>query len=272
MKKYYLDECPYEKPKITFKQVVIVFLCIVLAISLKSTIESISVIQTQIHYNEYLKKLETQKNEQGFASLSQINPDILAWITVEDVDLSVPIVKTQSKAEEDFYLDHGFDKKYNKLGCPYQPYIFSLENSNTMFVGHSSYTMSLFGNKTNQSLFGKLNAYIDQNKDYNFKIKLETAQGTYNYQIIGYFYFKITDTTSKNYQEVYNNIYCANNLSSEASFNKFIQTLNSHSMQRFDQQASYGDKLLTLFTCYYNLDYRTIVVAKSNLETSQKKD
>lgn len=259
MKNY---DCSYEKPKITLKQVVIVFLCIILAFSLKSTIDSINIVQTQLHYNEYLKKLEQQKNSQGFASLSKINSDILAWLTVEDVDLSVPIVKTTDKSQETFYLNHGFDKKNNKLGCPYQASNFSLDGTNTMFIGHSSYTMTLFGNKTNQSLFGKLNSYIHQNNNYNFKIKLETKEGIHNYQIIGYFYFKITDTENSTYQEIYNNIYTANDLSTKESFNRFINTLNTYSLQKFNQEVNFKDKLLTLFTCYYNLEYRTIVVAK----------
>lgn len=259
MKKY---DCAYEKPKITFKQILIVFLCVVLAISLKSTFESINIIQTQIHYNEYLKKLEDQKNSKGFASLRKINSNILAWLTVEDVNLSVPIVETADESQEKFYLNHGFDKKNNKLGCPYQPSNFSLYGTNTMFVGHSSYTMTLFGNKANQSVFGKLNSYIHTNDNYNYKIKLETEEGILNYQIVGYFFFEITDTENPTYNEIYNNIYTANDLSAKESFNRFINTLNAYSLKKSNQEINFGDKLLTLFTCYYNLDFRTIVVAK----------
>ncbi len=262
MKLNYAEMFNYGKPKITFKQVLIVFLVFTICVSMQSAIESFSLIYTERHYSEYLRQLEVKKNTEGFDSLLEINPNIMAWITIDDIGLSLPIVKTTSKQDEDFYLNHGVDNKKNALGCPYQPHDFDLANNNSMFIGHSSYNFSLFNSTTNQSLFGKLNRYIDETRSsFNYNIKLETSSGIATYHIAGLFKFKITDTTDTKYTEVYSNIFNQNNLDTQAKFDSFMSTLEKYSKFSGSIDASFGDKILTLFTCYYNLDYRTIIVA-----------
>lgn len=257
-----MNECTYKKPAITFKHIVVFLLCATLCVSVQSIWKSISMIQAQLHYNEYLIKLEQQKNSEGFESLKKINPNFIAWIKIEDIDLSLPIVSTSTKSEEDYYLEHGFDKNYNKLGCPYQTSGCDINGNYSMVVGHSSYTMSLFGNKTNESLFGKLNSYINKSANYNYQITLETETELRNYQIVGYFCFNITNTTNDKYNEIYNNIYNVSKLDTEEKFNNFKSTLTKNTFVNLGEELNFGDKILTLFTCYTNLDYRTIIVAK----------
>lgn len=262
MKNYYMNECPYKKPTITFKHIIIFLLCATLCVSMHSLLKNFDILQTQLHYIEYLNQLEQQKNTEGFDSLKQINSDFLAWITIDDVNLSLPIVETKTKNQEDFYLNHGFNKKHNKLGCPYQSFKCSLDNNYTMFIGHSSYNISLFGQKNNESVFGKLNSYIDKSGAYTYSVKLETQTKTLNYQIVGFFNFNITDTSNAKYQEIYDNIYNISSLNTQSRFDRFNSTLKKYSFVNLGQELNFGDKILTLFTCYSNLDYRTIVVAK----------
>lgn len=262
MKYDYMNECTHKKPTITLKHIIVFLLCATLCVSVQSIWKNISIVQTQIHYNEYLKKLEQQKNNEGFDSLKKINPNFIAWVTIDDINLSLPIVSTSTKSEEDFYLEHGFDKQYNKLGCPYQTSGCSLDGGYSMLVGHSSYTMSLFGNKTNESLFGKLNSYIDKSGAYTYKVKLETETEIKNYQIVGFFCFNITDKTTAKYNEIYNNIYDISKLDTEYKFNNFKSTLNKYAFVNLGEELNFGDNIITFFTCYTNLDCRTIVVAK----------
>ena len=262
MKYNYAEDCVFKKPLITFKQIIIVLLACMLIFSVQTGFNNYSIILTQVHYAEYLQKLETKKNTEGFDSLSSINNDILAWITINDVELSVPIVKTSNKEDENFYLTHGFDKNKNSLGCPYQEHSYDLSSNNTLFIGHSSYTMTMFGNKTNESLFGKLNTYTNTRGDFDYLMKLETSNEVSYYKIIGYFYYNITDTTSSQYQEISKNIYGAGSLTNEASYNNYINTLKKYTLSNKNIESTFGDQFVTLFTCYFNLDFRTIVIAK----------
>ena len=257
----YTKDFGTKKQLITFKQIIIVLLSCMLLVTIQYGYNDFSTILTQIRYNKYLSNLETQKNVNGLESLKQTNSDILAWLTINDVNLSVPIVKTNSSQDEDFYLTHGFDKKQNSLGCPYQKYDCDFDNNNTLFVGHSSYTMTVFGHKTSESIFGKLNTYTNTTSNFDYLVKLETFNGTKNYKIIGCFFYNVTNTSSPTYQEVTNNIY-ANNISSTSSYNNFINTLKMYNLLDNNFKSSYLDHFITLFTCYYNLDFRTIVVAK----------
>lgn len=257
-----MNECTYKKPTITFKHILLFLLCATLCVSVQSIWKSMSMIQAQLHYNEYLIKLEQQKNSEGFESLKKINPNFIAWIKIEDVDLSLPIVSTSTKSEEDFYLKHGFDKKNNKRGCPYQTSECDINSNYSLIIGHSSYTLSLFGNETNISLFGKLNSYINKSGNYNYRITLETETELRNYQIVGYFCFDISNKTSDKYNEIYNNIYNVRSLDTEEKFNNFKSTLTKNAFLNLGEELNFGDRILTLFTCHTNLNYRTIVVAK----------
>ena len=254
----------YEKPTITPKSVIIVIMCVMLCCLIKSCVSYFSIINAQMHYDFYISYLEKKKNTEGFESLKNINSDFMAWLKIDDVSLSMPIVSTSSKNDEDFYLKHGFDKKTNILGCPYQSYQFNYKTENNSLInGHSSYTISTFGSTKQQSLFGKLNTYLTtQSNSYTYKLLFETENGIDVYTIIGYFKFKITNTSSSEYQEVYNKIYCANSLKTENEYNNFIECFKKYSIAPINIDSSFGDKFITLFTCSPNLDYRTIVVAK----------
>ena len=262
MKKNQRYECVFSRKNNVLNYIVILTLCVMLVFSLQPTISNIMLINTQINYSKYLRMLEEKKDKEGFNSLYSINPDLLAWIKIEDIDLSVPIVKTNIKQDEDFYLNHGFDKKENSLGCPYQAYNYDLYSNHTLFIGHSSYTMSVFGNTSNVSLFGKLNDYTIKKANYNYNLTLQTDKTTYFYKIIGVFYFKITNTNSMEYKEILNNVYSVTNFNNQSDLDNYISCIEKYSILDKEINATLDDQFLTLFTCYYDLDYRTMVIAQ----------
>lgn len=263
MKNSYTDEKErYSKPKFfSFQSVVILILCFALCVSIKPAIENIIIMNDQFHYSEYLKKLEQQKNEKGISSIANINSDFLGWLEIDDVNISLPIVKTESEQDENYYLNHDFKREKNSLGCPYQVHDMSIDDYNTMFIGHSAFNTMVLGNTNYQSLFGKLNDYLSTSNAYNYNIKFETTTKTYNYKIFGVFRFNIKDTTTEKYKEVVNSIY-SNSISSQSSYDSFISCIKKYSILDCGDDFEFGDKFLTLFTCYSNLDYRTIIVAK----------
>lgn len=259
---YSYEKEEYSKPNcFSFRNIVILILCFTLCVSLKPAIENILIMNDQFHYSEYLLKLEKQKQEQGLESIAQINQDFLGWLEIEDVGISFPVVNTSSKSQEDYYLNHDYKNEKNSLGCPFQVHNMSLDGNNTMFVGHSSFTTTVLGNTNNQSLFGKLNSYHSTSNNYNYIIKFETLGKTYTYKIFGVFKFNVTDYSDAKYQEIFNDIY-TNTIRTSGDFKNFVNCAKKYSTLNSSEELNFGDKILTLFTCYYDLDYRTMIIAK----------
>lgn len=121
-----------KKNFITIKSIIILLLCFALCVSIVPAIDNIIIMTDQFHYSEYLAKLEKQKNEKGIESIASINSDFLGWLEIDDVNLSLPIVKTDSTQKENYYLDHDYKKERNSLGCPYQVCSMSLDGHNTI--------------------------------------------------------------------------------------------------------------------------------------------
>lgn len=49
-----------------------------------------------------------------FDRLSEINAHIVAWICIEGTDINYPVVQG---SDNQYYLDHLFDRSYNPSGC-----------------------------------------------------------------------------------------------------------------------------------------------------------
>ena len=69
--------------------------------------------------NNYYADLAEDMHTGGtvnFTALAAKNPEIKAWVTLEDTAIDLPIVQT---SDNSFYLTHRFDEKKNKLGTPF---------------------------------------------------------------------------------------------------------------------------------------------------------
>lgn len=49
-----------------------------------------------------------------FASLRAVNPEIMAWLTVDGTNIDYPVVK---HSDNDYYLHHLFNGEWNSSGC-----------------------------------------------------------------------------------------------------------------------------------------------------------
>ena len=252
------NDLPNPKQVIIRRLVVfaLVFMIIgVFALNFKSFVRVVNMY----NYDKYLTSLYNLKKERGLSALQEINSSCIAYIEIEDLDIHLPIVETNSVQEEDYYLTHDFRKRENELGCPYQRYGTSVnQTTNTVFVGHSAFNQTLFKNQKNQSIFGKLNKYIYANDSFNYHIIVETIDDVFNYQVIS-----VLLVNSENSTDPQLVAYNTKNIATQSQFDNFYNTIKTNSLISGLPTAEFGNKFLTLYTCSTEtLGYRVIVVAK----------
>ncbi len=195
------------------------------------------------------KKEETPKKEENntgytkdMASLKKTNNEFTGWLTVNNTSISYPVVK---HSDNDYYLKHGFNKKYNINGWIFMDYRNHIEtfDQNTIIYGHdSNYSI----------MFGDLKKVLQKNwytNKQNQIITYETAQKKYEAQIFSIY---VINNTTDYLQVVF----------SDKEFEAFIKKLTDRSIYDFNTNVSVQDKIITLSTCYKDSSKRLVVHAK----------
>lgn len=230
-----------------------------LVVDVKPVVELVS-------YENVIAEVQSVKSTSGLRGVAQMNDDFLAWITVPDVGISLPIVSTLSTDDEDYYLTHDFKKQSNILGNPYQRHDTKIgETTNTVFVGHSAYQQYSSDGQIVTNLFGQLVAYTGKTrylKNCSFTIQVQTLQKVYNYKIISA--LKFTASLSSDELSVYNTV----NVDTQEEFDTFFSAIKENNVMdtsalNIDCSAQFGDKFLTLLTCSTRASSdRVLIVAK----------
>ena len=218
----------------------IIFCVTLLCFVLAATPIFSSILKQQKIDNEMkqLSSIEEIKDEQGLQSLAEINSDFAGWIIINDVNISLPVVFSNNQSD-DFYLSHDFKKQPSILGIPYLTKNSTLYTDNVVIVGHSAYYSS--NNKTNV-IFGNLKNYLSPQDSFDYRIKLQTLQGNFDYTIISVFSFTTTDYSKA--AKIFN----TNTLQTTNQLEEFKLLISQLSNKSIDN-INVGDKFLTLYTC-----------------------
>lgn len=86
--------------------------------------------------------------EVDFKDLKARNNEVVAWLRVDAVDISMPIVQT---SDNDYYLDHDIDKKKNNMGWVFADARSQLNSltTNSVLYGHNVGNKQMFGSLKN---------------------------------------------------------------------------------------------------------------------------
>ena len=181
--------------------------------------------------------------------LKEKNSDTVGWINVNNTNINYPYVQGK---DNNYYLDHSFDKKYNEAGWVFLDYRNdkNLSNKNNILYAHSRLDKTMFG-----SLSKTLKSNWYNNKD-NHIIRLSTETENTMWQIFSV--YKIPEET----------YYITTNFNSDNDYQKFLNTIKERSIHNFSTNLTTEDKILTLSTCYSDTE-RTVVHAKL-IKRSQK--
>ena len=147
--------------------------------------------------------------------------------------------------DNEYYLTHSFDKKYNSAGWVFLDYRNTLkdDDKNTILYAHGRYDKTMFGSLKN---ILKSNWY--KNKD-NHVIKLSTEKENTLWQVVSVYHIKTTSD------------YIQTEFSSDEEYQALLDELINRSAYKFNTTVSSKDKILTLSTCY-NEKERVVMHAK----------
>lgn len=189
-------------------------------------------------------KINKNKNEYevDFQGLKKENPDTVAWIKVNGTKIEYPVVKA---SDNEFYLNHNFQKKYNVGGWVFADYKNKFDGSdkNIIVYGH---------NMKDGSMFGTLKNTLKsdwQNEENNYLITFITENETSVYKVF---------STYRIENEEY---YIQTEFLDELNYMNFLTTIKQRSNKYYNEALNENDKILTLSSCASS-KYRVVLHAK----------
>lgn len=174
-----------------------------------------------------------------FASLKEVNKDVVGWIYIQSLDISYPIMHGE---DNNFYLHHTTDGTYNRAGSIFVEEMNNpdFNDPNTIVYGH---------NMWDKSMFSSLELMLkDETKRQPPEFWILTPEGDYKYEI-----FSMEVTLPET--EVYS-IFDGR----DAKFTDWAEKMKEQSQVdmgtfNFDKD----DRIVTLSTCTRNHTNRTVI-------------
>ncbi len=247
------EEAKHEKKRETKKKNYFTFTLIQLILVIIMIYSGTKIYKWYIDNNKNTKLIEGLKesvivdefsNEDtiDFKSLKEKNSDTVAWIKVEGTDIDYPVVQTNNN---DYYLNHSFDKSVNGAGWVFADYKnkFDGTDKNIVIYGHNRRDGSMFSSLKN---ILKSEWYNNENNRY---IELFTEQENLKYEVLS-----VYQTEKEDY-------YIKTDFS-ESEFDRFLLTIKNRSLKNFNVDANENDSILTLSTCANDNKYRVVLHAK----------
>lgn len=184
-----------------------------------------------------------------YITLYNNNKSLIGWIKIDDTLIDYPVMQSSSN---DYYLNHNFDQQKDNNGSIFIDSECSIwpRSQNIIIYGH---------NMKSGKMFGQLKKYKNQSFwEKNPFIRFDTLYETGLYQIMYVFPDTVYDeaeVTFKYYQFI--------DANSSEEWNSAMNYMSEKSLYDTGVHANYGDKIITLSTCDYEVGAeRFVVVAK----------
>ena len=172
----------------------------------------------------------------NFASLYALNNDIIGWLYVPDVNISLPIVKG---TDNSFYTDHGFQKEDSEYGC-----LFIDSKGRSDFL---SFVTPIYGkNIEDKYMSGSLKIYLSAER-------IEKNNS--------YFYIYLVNKTVRKYRlySIFNeteSFVLSSNYDSVSEKRSFIEAIDAGNLlsENSDEKASITDSFAVISAFENNIE------------------
>ena len=200
---------------------------------------------TKKHVKEEKKneKEEIKEYKIDFDALKKSNSDTVGYIKVNNTNIDYVVVQTK---DNNYYLNHNFNKEKNRAGWIFLDYRNKLDSSdkNTIIYGHNMKDGSMF--ETLSNVLQKW-WYEDSN---NYIVTFTTEEKTFMYQV-----FSTYDIKNEDY-------YIKTKFNSDNDYEKFLKTIKSRSNHDYGIELTKDDTILTLSSCLGAGEKRVVLHAK----------
>lgn len=200
-----------------------------------------------IHYTDDGKEPPPVLDD--FKKLLNINKRVIGWLKIDDTNINYPVMQT---GDNEYYLNHNLEQEYDKNGSIFMDKDCDVLKPSTNFILYGHHMKS-------GKMFGKLDLYSSE--EYYKKhpyIQFDTIYEKGTYEVMYAFRSRIyseEDIVFKYYQFI--------DALSEREFDSYMEEMAKLSFYDTGVTAQYGDQLLTLSTCDYEVkDGRFVVVAR----------
>ncbi|MBR6033318.1 MAG: class B sortase [Clostridia bacterium] len=192
---------------------------------------------------EHAKAGAEKQYEIDFNNLKSKNDETVGWIKVNGTDIEYPVVKTK---DNDYYMNHSFDKSYNGAGWIFVDCETKLDGTdrNIVIFGHNRRDGSMFGTLKNILT----EQWYSDEQNYIIPFVLETEEC--KYQV-----FSVYTIEAEDY-------YITTEFANDSEFEGFLNDIKQRSVKDFGVKITAKDKILTLSTCADNNKYRVVLHAK----------
>ncbi len=235
------------KNKILINIILIIFICLFLYsgynvfIWVKSDIET-KKLEKELYTEIITKEEEPETGEEmisiDFGKLKEINPDIFAWIIINNTYINYPILQGPTN---EYYLRKDIYKKYSVAGS-----IFVYSNVNKSFLDEN--TVIYGHNMKNDRMFSNLHKIYNGDLGTDIDIQIFTENKYSTYKVFSCY---IDEP----------NLEVIKNKFTENEKKKYIDNAISKSKIKFGQEINYENKIITLITCDSTNKRRVIVHA-----------
>ena len=168
-------------------------------------------------------------SDNDFLSLFRINPDTIGWLKIGDTRIDYPVVKG---VDNEFYLDHGFDKAPNVAGAVFM-------DTRNIGDGTDRHTL-IYGHRMKDgSMFRDLEKYQDEAfYSAHREFELQTLHGIRRYRVFSTY---VTDTDFLFIKTRFE----------DNTFSTFLKEIQDKSLFPSEQTdlPDENSKILTLATC-----------------------
>ncbi len=200
--------------------------------------EEVEIVEQKVEIpkeNPYWDYIKYNLINVDFNDLKKKNNETKGWIQVSGTNINYPFVQT---SDNKFYLDHSFNKAYNKAGWVFLDYRNDINtlSRNTIIYAHGRQDTTMFGSLKNILKSGWLTEIE------NHVIKMSTEKENSLWQVFSVYHIP----TTSDYIQV--------DFSSENEFLSWATMLTNRSSYDFNSYINEGDQVLTLSTCYNDIE------------------
>lgn len=196
----------------------------------------------KVKESDYWLYIKVPFQNVDLSALKEKNNDTVGFINVKNTNINYPIVQTTNN---DYYLNHAYDKSYNEAGWVFMDYRNNNFNDfNTIIYGHGRLNKTVFG-----SLKDLLKDSWQSNKE-NYTLTISSLTMNYVYQI-----FSIYTIDAESY-------YIKTEFDNNEEKLDWITEMNNRNTSIIYSPANINDKIITLSTCLNNDNGRIVVHAK----------